>query len=77
MLPCGGVEEVKVAPHGGAPVVSGLHCSHLPPPFFFLLALIKSNCLAAKRVPSSAAEVSNGKFKMSTFPSQPGSSVIS
>lgn len=24
LLPCGGVEEVKVAPHGGSPVVSGL-----------------------------------------------------
>uniref|UniRef100_A0A8C3B5B4 Mediator of RNA polymerase II transcription subunit 1 n=1 Tax=Cyclopterus lumpus TaxID=8103 RepID=A0A8C3B5B4_CYCLU len=32
LLPCGGVEEVKVAPHGGSPVVSGLHChAHCSP----------------------------------------------
>lgn len=28
LLPCGGVQEVKVAPHGEAPVVSRLYFSH-------------------------------------------------
>ncbi|XP_035854018.1 mediator of RNA polymerase II transcription subunit 1 isoform X3 [Sander lucioperca] len=38
LLPCGGTKEVKVAPHGGFPVVSGLHChSHYSP----LLLIIK------------------------------------
>lgn len=31
LLPCGGVEVVKVAPHGASPLVSGVYAVHIIP----------------------------------------------
>ena len=56
LLLCGGVEEVKVAPHGGYPVVSGIDCKlHYSP---LLCIVIKYNFLPAQWVLFAAAEVS-------------------
>lgn len=57
LLPYGGVEEVKVAPHGKAPVVSGLRGLSLHSPLLPRV-ITRCNCLAAQRVLSPAAEVS-------------------
>lgn len=67
LLPCGGVEEVKVAPHGGSPAVSALRYCSRHSSLLCRMVVIKSNCLAAQRVPSSAAEVSRNKSSMLTF----------
>lgn len=60
LLPCGGVENVKVAPHGGSPVVSAASIDHISP--IFGLCDGKLSCLAAQRVLSSAAEVREAKL---------------
>lgn len=41
LLPCGGVEEVKVAPQGGAPVVSAVSSQPLTALPFLVHVLIK------------------------------------